>query len=225
MRQICAVLLVMSCAASYAAEVRTSDEFIHLLRTNATEKRMGVSDPRQFVAKLDELASRGDPSAQFLMGLTVLKERRELAEGYFTPSAQAGCAGAEMGLGLLAMLKKQWALGVAHFKVAAARGDAMAQVTISGLHERGDHGMEKSLPKAYAWLRVAERQAFSNGGVLAIRDGMEQLRSKMTDEDAKQSEKDFTHIAASTPKANYYFCGQFNVDVSRDPAIPDDFRF
>jgi hypothetical protein len=225
MKKIGIALLLGICVAAHSAESTITEEFIQLLKENTAKKAAGTNDFKQFFFRLTELADKGDPSAQFLVGMTVLNARRNVAEKYMAASAQSGCAGAEMGLGLLAMLNKQPTTGIAHFRAAAEKGDAMAQVAISGIYERGDNGFDKSLPKAYAWLRLAERQTFSNGGLLAIRDAMKKLRGSMTEDDIVNSEKDFSEISVAIPKVNYYFCGQFNIDASRDPDIPYYFKF
>src|SRR4029079_7865538 len=117
------------------------------------------------------------------------------------------------------------AAGVAHFHVAAQKGDATAQVALSGMHERGDNGFDKSWPKAYAWARLAERQTFSNGALLAVQNALNGLRGRMTDEDMARSEAYSWAIAGKIPKFDYSSCGQFNIDASRDPSIASYYQF
>lgn len=225
MRYIVFALLLFTCVSANSASSTITDEFIQILKKNATEKSKGTNDPKKFFSKVIELANKGDPSAQFLLGLTMIKERRDMAQKYLTASARSGCVGAETGLGILAMLNKQSAVGVAHFKTAAKKGDAMAQAAIAGMIARGENGYEKNLAKAYAWLRLAERQTFSNGALRAIHEGMKKLKVNMATDDLVKSDKYFSEISATIPKVNYAFCGQLNVDTSRDPNIAYYYKF
>lgn len=220
-----ALLLLGASWTAQADAPAASEGFVQLLKKTAAERQTGAVDPKPFFARLSELAKQGDPAAQFLLGMGFFKDRKDLAEQYMSAAAQSGCAGAVMGLGLLAMDKGQAAQGVAHFKRAAEQGDAMAPAAISGLYERGEHGFEKSLSKSLAWLRLAERQTASSGALMGIKDVVKRLRSSMSVQELAAAEAEFATLAARIPKHSYYFCGQFNLDTSADPSVPDYFKF
>lgn len=223
-RIVFAAILISALHPVWAAQKTITDDFIQLLKRNAEEKARGTNDPTKFILEVTKLADQGDASAQFLVGVVALAGRNDVAEKYLVTSAKMGCVGAEAGLGVLLASKKQVAESVAHLRSAAEGGDAMAQVGIAGMYQRGDNGFEKSLPKAYVWLRLAERQTFSNSSLLVIRDALQKAQANMSSEEVVRAEAELSGMSTKIVKVDYSFCGQLNIDTSRDQSIPYYFR-
>lgn len=221
MKHLITAFLACICGTSYAAEVKMTEEFIHALE----RKSSGNLQPHEFLSKLAEIAEKDDPSAQFLIGMTYLKSNPRIATSYLDKSSAAGCAGAETALGILEMLNKNYSAGIAHFKTAASHGETSAQMALSGLYERGDHGIPASLPKAYAWLEIADRQTFSTGARTAIANGKEKLTVKMSALERSAAQIETEVISKMAPRVEYEFCGQYQIDNSLLTNLPKYLRF
>ncbi len=208
------------CTCAVGAAQTISPEFVNLLKDTEAQRRSGANDPQQFLGQVRTIAERGDPSAQFLIALLAMKQDRELAKTYFSRSVAKGCWGSEMGLGIIAMIEHRPDEGVRRFKAAASKGDVSAYAAISGLHERGDNGFERSLPKAYAWAKLAVDQSPSMGARAAAQEAMRKLDNAMVAAQREQAAAVYADISRKYPKVKYFFCGQVNPDASLDPTVP-----
>lgn len=218
-RLFSAMLIALSACAARAGNT-TSPEFEQFLKENETQRQTGATNPQQFLAKVRTFADRGDPSAQFLIALASAQQDHELARTFFSQSAKRGCSGSEMGLGIIAMSEHRTQEGVARVKAAASKGDVSAYAMISGMHKRGDDGFEKSLPRAYAWAKLAADQSPSMGARAAVEAALPKLHDAMTDSQRAEASAVYAEISRKFPKAKYFLCGQFNPDASLDPTVP-----
>lgn len=222
-RLLAALLTALCACAAWAAET-TSPEFVKLLKETEAQRRAGAIDPQQFIGQVRAIADRGDPSAQFLIAMLAMKQDRELAKDFFSRSAMKGCSGSEMGLAVVAMLEHHTEEGVRRFWAAASKGDVSAYAAIAGMHERGDYEFERSLPKAYAWAKLAADESPSKGARMAMEDAMRRIDSGMSGAQREEAAVAYTDISRRFPKVKYFFCGQFNLDTSLDPTVPSYFQ-
>lgn len=204
--------LVFICSIASAKDATITAEFIELLKKNHHEKSLGTNNPEDFLSSIKIMADKGDPSAQFLYGMLLAKGDRSTAKQYLSLSAAAGCAGSEGMLAAINMIEKNNDEGVALFKSSANKGDALAQAAISGFYKRGDNGFEQSDINAYAWLLLAQRQSYSEGGLQAIEQRMSE--AGLSDADIKKANIEFKRLSKKIKKQEYYLCGQMNLDAS-----------
>jgi TPR repeat protein len=200
----------------------TTPEFEALLKKNYELKRQGRSDLGEFLVSARAIADKGDAAAQYMVGMILVKMDPSTSKEYLSKSAKAGCAGSKTLLGVLYMQEKN-SEGVPLLAKAAAEGDATAQAIMSGAYLRGD-GVEKSPTKAYTWLKLAERQSFSNGAGAAIQDGLSKIEKQMSTADKAEADKQFALEAKRVPVVNYVFCGQANPDTSKAKNVPEYLR-
>ncbi len=215
-----AAMLIALSACSARAGNTTSPEFEQFLKESETQRRTGATNPQQVFVEVRAFADRGDPSAQFLIALASMQQDRELAKTFFSQSAKKGCSGSETGLGVIAMIEHRTQEGLARIKAAASKGDVSAYAMISGMHKQGDDGLEKSLPKAYAWAKLAADQSPSMGARAAVEAALPKLHDAMTDSQRAEASTIYAEISRKFPKAKYFLCGQFNPDASLDPTVP-----
>lgn len=215
-------VLALICSLASAKEATITPEFIELLKKNHDEKSLGTNNPEDFLSALKAIADKGDPSAQFLHGMLIARDNRSTAKEYLSLSAAAGCAGSEGMLAAINMIEKNNDESVKLFKSSANKGDALAQAAIYGFYKRGDYGFEQSDIKAYAWLMLAQRQAYSDGGLKAIEQRMSEMG--LSDADLKKANIEYKALAKKIKKQDYYFCGQMNLDASRAENVEPYFK-
>jgi TPR repeat protein len=221
MRIILAAITFFSFTYAFAGPTLMSDEFKRLLQENAYAKKHGTANPEQFFSSTKRIADKGDAAAQFLYGLALIKSNRDIAKEYLKKSANAGCVGSKALLGTIYMSEKNPIQGLPLIMSAAENGDASAQAALSGIYLRGDHGIEKSLLKAYAWLKLAERQTFSDGAYVAIEEGLKKIKDQLASDELPKADKEYEILIKRIDKYPYTFCGQLNIDTSRMPNIED----
>ncbi|MBK8187857.1 MAG: sel1 repeat family protein [Cellvibrio sp.] len=222
MKHILLFMILSICISSYGKENIPSKEFVELLKENAHQKFLGTNDPVTLINSIKLLADNNDYAAQFLYGLVLSRSDSISSELYLSKSANSGCAGSKMALGVIFMNRNDTSKGFALIKAAAEGGDAMAQVAISGNYERGEHGLKKNKLKAYAWLKLAEKQTFSHGAHLAIKEALNNL--SLSGNQLTRAKKEYANLSKKIKTYDYYFCGQMNLDTSKDPNIEYYFK-
>ena len=212
MKYFSILVLAFICSIASAKEATITPEFIELLKKNHHEKSLGTNNPEAFLSSIKTMADKGDPSAQFLYGIANFQANRSDVKQYLSLSATAGCVGSEAMLAVINMIEKNHEEGIELFKSSANKGDASAQAAISGFYKRGEYGFEKSDIKTYAWLMLAQRQTFSQGGLKSIEQGMSALN--LSDADIKKANIEYKALSKKIKKQDYYLCSQMNLDAS-----------
>lgn len=214
-----AILALLLPVMSQAAPSITP-EFEALLKENHALKQRGEPDPDRIVAATRRIADSGDATAQYLIGLLLLKQDPQKSKEYLLKSSEAGCVGAMTLLGVLYLQEQDGNHGVPLLVKAAENGDATAQVYLSGAYRRGD-GFDKSAVQAYLWLKLAERQSFSNGALASIRAAISDIEQQLSAQEKAEAEKQFAVTAQKIAVVDYTFCSQANPDASRSATVPD----
>lgn len=197
-----------------------SPEFESILKENHKLKQQGTPDVNRLFSSAKNLADKGDAPAQYLMGMVLMNQNPDVAKQYLQKSSSAGCSGATTMLGILHLKAGDRNQGTPLIVKAAEAGDATAQAALSGIYLRGEN-VTMSKSDAYKWLKLAERQTFSNGALGAIHEGMKKLEGQFSAEEKIAAEKQFAEAAKKFHVVNYMFCGQANLDTSRSSTVPD----
>jgi uncharacterized protein len=133
----------------------------------ATVARLAALTQRDFNA-LSSQAESGDREAQFWLGSIYERGRlvpkdRELAESWFSKSAEAGYAPSERALGLL-----YWhtdpAKAAMWLQQAARKGDAEAQFDLGNFYEQGVLGTINHT-QALSWIQESAKQGHPDAQV------------------------------------------------------------
>jgi TPR repeat protein len=217
-----AITALLLAVTAHAASL-TTPEFEKLLRENYTLKQQGTADPDRFIASARGFADKGDASAQYFVGMILMRDDPKKSKEYLLKSSSAGCVGSMALLGMQYLREKDRNQAIPLMVKAAENGDATAQVFLAGAYLRGD-GFEKSTLEAYVWLKLAERQSFSLGALAAIRDSVSKVENQLSAEEKAIEEERFAMAAKKFPVVDYVFCGQANPDPSRSTTVPNYLR-
>lgn len=110
-------------------------------------------------------AARGNPHALFNLGLAHrqgrgVPEDRDRAEDFFRRAAEKGHAPARTYLGILLARRGEEAEAIKMWRESAAAGDAHARYMLGIRHFNG-RDVPKDLPRAYAYMTLADEQGLS----------------------------------------------------------------
>ena len=149
--------------------------FADLLGDNTATNSQGKTNSTNnvFAKIVEEEAKKGDPAAQFNLGLDFLngtfqKKDPQEAFKWFLKSAEQGNVSAEHNLGWMfdngVGVEKNSAEAAKWYEKAANQGDAQAQNIIGQMYSEGD-GVEKSDARAAKWYKKAVDQGDAQGAV------------------------------------------------------------
>jgi len=160
-------------------------------------------------ADLRALIDKDDPTAAFLFVAMTMSEKsdRTLRRRLLLKSASDGCAGAATMLAM-DLLESDDPSALMWAKSAAESGDASAQALLAGLYRTGKHGIDRDLVEAFAWTKLAERQAYAKAMLPPLQIAALSIEQALPPEDKAKAEARAASLAASIKVAPYYLCGQ-----------------
>ena len=144
------------------------------------------------IEKITVMATGGDASAQFLLGLMysrgegVPKDAATVVTWY-SKAAEQGYADAQFSLGLMYArgegVPKDAATAVTWYRKAAEQGDAKPQSNLGAMYAKGE-GVPKDYVQAYMWRNLAAAQ-----GDEIAKKGRDALEPDMTREQIAEAQR------------------------------------
>ena len=170
---------------------------------SATDKAVQAMEQGDFKTALDELrplAAKGDPHAQFLMGMLYdsgkgVAQDQATAASWYRKAAKQGHLMAQVFLGVLLYtgqgVKQDYAESARWFRTPADSGDNQAQFYLGAMYERGA-GVKKNESEAIRWLTQSAAQRNTRAmGLLATT-----LFSRSRDDQDRVDAYAWSHLAA-----------------------------
>jgi TPR repeat protein len=202
---LCSVAL-----ATLSAELRAPAPSVGMARALAAQSgrvQAGSRSTVEFIADLRNVASTGDPVAQFLLATTLIAGTdKNQAISLLRSSAKAGCVGAIGALGV-ALAPNDPDQARQLIMDAATKGDTGSQLTLSSLYRGGGLGFKKSIPEAYAWATVAQNNAptLSMRQIAASQTADITVNAVRSDIDRGMSR--YLQMYREVRKQDFYLCG------------------
>lgn len=170
---------------------------------SATDKAVQALKAGDFKTALDELrplAAKGDPHAQFLMGMLYdsgkgVAQDQATAASWYRKAAKQGHQMAQVFLGVLLYtgqgVKQDYAESARWFRTPADSGNNQAQFYLGAMYEQGA-GVKKSESEAIRWLTKSASQRNTQAmGLLATT-----LLSRSRDDQDRVDAYAWSHLAA-----------------------------
>jgi TPR repeat protein len=158
-----AALVVMACGlALWCGPALAAEEMDKAMAAYARR------DYRTAARLLDGLARKGDPEAQFRLGVLYVRGQGVTknfgrAVGWFKRAAAKGHVRAMVNLGTLYAggrgVKKSEAVAYQWFRRAALKGDTLGMVKLGTMYANGD-GVKRNDVYAYLWFALAAAKGF-----------------------------------------------------------------
>ena len=160
--------------------IAEAEKDIKRAQAEASSEKMSadIAKGTKYQATMEELAKRGDPKAQLLMGMMYargdgVRQDSSKAAEWYEKAANQGNSGAQTFLGLMYSegdgVRQDSAKAAEWYEKAANQGDAFAQTYLGKMYSKGD-GVRQDSAKAAEWYEKAANQGNSlaqlNLGVL-----------------------------------------------------------
>jgi hypothetical protein len=183
-----------------------SVEMTQALAAQSARVRAGSRGTVELTADLKNVASKGDPVAQFMLATLLLGTDKNHAMSLLRSSADAGCVGAMGALGVaLAPTDPDQARQL--ILNAATKGDTGSQLALSALYRGGTLGYEKSIPDAYAWATVAQNNAPTSSMRQLAANQVADISVSYVQSDIERGVARYLQISRKVRKQNFYLCG------------------
>jgi TPR repeat protein len=210
LRNILASCLLCSAAvAAHSAEPRAPTPSVEMTRALAAQSarvQAGSKGTVEFVADLRNVASKGDPVAQFMLAMLLMGSEKNQAMALLRSSANGGCVGALGALGVaLAPTYPDQARQL--IMNAATKGDTGSQLALAALYRGGTLGYKKSIPDAYAWATVAQNNAPTSSMQKLAANQAADITVSYVKSDIDRGLARYLQISREVRKQEFYLCG------------------
>ncbi|MBI5753292.1 MAG: sel1 repeat family protein [Hydrogenophilales bacterium] len=201
------VFLLLATTSVWATPPTPSSHLKEAFQRDVERIKQGINDPQVFKSEIEIIAQEGDPIAQFLFGVQIMRDRHQEALVWLRKAAKAGCAGASGVVGG-ALLAENNPEGLTWLQQAADGGDANAMMMIAKLYESGMMKHKRSLPYAVAWAELAAQQSYSRGLSFALPGFIDELSKRLSTEEKSEYRKMKLSLTEKHPMVPFYLCGQ-----------------